>query len=343
MGHATRSKVVISHLLKNHNVHIVSSSRAYQFLNESFPRRVQEIEGFYIGFKDTRVSKMKTFTDTVKSSPKSIKTNVKGYFTLKANFKPDLVISDFESFSYLFAKRHGIPVISIDNMQVMNRCKLDIKVPEEEKDNFKMAKTIVKMKVPNISHYLITAFFDAEPRKENTTMVKPILRDAIIKTHTSEKKHILVYQSTSNQSNVVSLLQQTPTEEFFMYGFNKDEKHGNVILKTFSKQGFIDDLASCKAVITNGGFSLISEAIYFHKPIYSYPLQGQFEQYLNAAYVDKMGYGRNFKTLHPDSLKAFLYDVSVFKSNLSSYEQDGNGELFERLDGLIGKVFKSQN
>jgi len=46
MGHATRSKVVIDFLLKEHNVQVVSSARAYQFLLKSFPERVHEIKGY---------------------------------------------------------------------------------------------------------------------------------------------------------------------------------------------------------------------------------------------------------------------------------------------------------
>ena len=40
MGHATRSKVIIAHLLQNHDVQVLSSSRAYKFLNESFGKDV---------------------------------------------------------------------------------------------------------------------------------------------------------------------------------------------------------------------------------------------------------------------------------------------------------------
>ncbi|MEL6548201.1 MAG: glycosyltransferase family protein, partial [Myxococcota bacterium] len=45
MGHATRSRVVIEHLLaQGHQVHVVVSGRAHRFLTESFAER----EGFSI-------------------------------------------------------------------------------------------------------------------------------------------------------------------------------------------------------------------------------------------------------------------------------------------------------
>ena len=33
---------------------------------------------------------------------------------------------------------------------------------------------------------------------------------------------------------------------------------------------------SARGVITGGGFSLLSEAVYLHKPVLSVPLDGQF-------------------------------------------------------------------
>jgi uncharacterized protein (TIGR00661 family) len=52
MGHATRSKVVIDFLLQEHNVQVVSSSSAYQFLLKSFPQNVHEIKGLHFAYQE---------------------------------------------------------------------------------------------------------------------------------------------------------------------------------------------------------------------------------------------------------------------------------------------------
>jgi uncharacterized protein (TIGR00661 family) len=54
---------------------------------------------------------------------------------------------------------------------------------------------------------------------------------------------------------------------------------------------FLEDLAGCRAVIANSGFSLISESPYLGKPYLAIPVRHQCEQVLNAYYVDKMGCG----------------------------------------------------
>jgi uncharacterized protein (TIGR00661 family) len=338
MGHATRSSVIIEHLLKIHEVTVVSSNRAFTFLHKLFGDRVTEINGFHLAYKNSKVSKTKTLTSTLKTAPKNLLFNYKKYAVIKETFTPDLVISDYESFSFLFAKINNIPLLSIDNIQILSRCTLDIKIPSDEKTNYQIAKTITQAKVTGAFDYFITTFFYPAITKTPTTLVPPIIRKSIEEATPSKGSHILVYQTSTSQNNLISILQELKEETFHVYGFNKSEDHGNVLLKPFSEAGFINDLATAKAVIANGGFSLISECVYLHKPICSIPIQNQFEQFVNASYIEKLGYGRHFNEFHPDSIKAFLYDLSYFEKNLQQYKQDGNKELLKLLDETIAKL-----
>jgi len=163
-------------------------------------------------------------------------------------------------------------------------------------------------------------------------LVAPIVRDIICQAPVSSRKHVLVYQTSSSLSGIKGMLHQIPELEFYVYGYNKEEKDKNVVFKTFSEGGFVHDLASAKAVIANGGFSFISEAVYLKKPVYAFPLQNQFEQFINAAYIEKLGYGRHFPELKADALKAFLYDLPHFTRNLAAYHQQGNILLLQTLE-----------
>jgi uncharacterized protein (TIGR00661 family) len=332
MGHATRSKEVITFLLSlKHNVQIVSSHKAFTFLTKEFPGRVHEIKGLHFGFKDGKVSRRETFLLNLKKGPKNFLFNFSEYLKLEKEFHPDLVISDFESFSWMFAKLHRLPLISIDNMQVMDRCKLEIKIPAAEKQNYLLAKNIVKAKVPGADKYYITSFFDAEVKKKNTIIVPPIIRAAIQNAKPSVGKHVLVYQSAGSPGQLKKVFSRFPHMNFIVYGSGKNEVIENIQFKSFSEEGFIKDFAGCSFVIANGGFSFLSEAVYLHKPVYSFPLRGQFEQYMNAAYIEKSGYGRNFEELNAENMEAFMGSVELYRKNLSAYQQKGNEELFELL------------
>jgi uncharacterized protein (TIGR00661 family) len=110
-----------------------------------------------------------------------------------------------------------------------------------------------------------------------------------------------------------------------------------VHLKKFSETEFVNLLADAKAVICNGGYSFISEAVYLHKPICSVPIANQIEQFVNAAYVQKYGFGRHFNEFTSDNIKSFLYDLPIFEINLLNYKQDGNKLLFESIKNWISK------
>lgn len=337
MGHATRSKVIIEYLLQEHDVQVVTSDRAYSFLVQHFPNHVHQIDGFHLAYKNAVVSVSNTILMTLKNAPKNLLRNFNQYQDVIKNFNADIVISDFESFTFFYAKLHRKPLISIDNMQIINRAKLNIDIPSAEKANYLLAKNIIKAKVPHANQYLISTFFHPEIRKKNTTYIPPIIRTEIIKAKTSTKQHIFVYQTSSSQKNLIAILQQLPQEQFFVYGFNKDEQLGNVTLKSFSEAGFIKDFASAKAVFANGGFSFLSEAVYLQKPILSVPIKNQFEQFVNASYVEKLQYGRHSSDFTADNMKAFLYDLEIYKSNLKNYRQLGNEALFAQLKNTLSR------
>lgn len=338
MGHATRAKVILSHLVKKHDVRIVSSDRAYVFLNKNFSGLVHEIKGFHLAFKKGEVSISKTAGLTLKNAPKNVVSNFKKYKEIHDQFAPDVVISDFESFTYFFAKYKKLPIISIDNMQIMDRGILDITIPKKEKANFKIAKGIVKAKLPKCDQYLVSTFFDVELKKKNTQLIPPVIREEIVQASPSVKNHILVYQSSQVEKEIVPILQKLPHETFFVYGFNKEEKYGNVQLKKFSEMEFIEHFASAKAVIANGGYSFISEAVYLKKPVCSVPIKNQFEQYVNGAYIDKMNYGKMIDEFSVDGIKSFLYDLPSFQKHIEKYAQKGNINLYDTLNNVLEEV-----
>jgi uncharacterized protein (TIGR00661 family) len=338
MGHATRSKVVIDHLLKSHDVRIVSSARAYQFLNRHFPGKVHEIKGFHFAFKGARVSKTDTFFLNLKNAAGNVKHNLKKYIDLDNSFSPDLVISDFESFAYYYAKFLKIPVISVDNIQLMDRCDVDVKIPVAQRENARLAKAIVRAKVPGCDRYFISTFIEASIKKKNTELVPPIVRDEIVKCKPTYGDHVVVYQTAAVLPALVEVLRQLKRVKFIVYGSSVNETLDNVELKTFSEDGFIRDFSSAAAVIANGGYSFLSEAIYLKKPVLSVPLRDQFEQYLNALCIEKCGYGRFAEELSLDILKAFMYDLNEFRSNMKAYNQRGNEVLFGALDAYLNDM-----
>jgi UDP:flavonoid glycosyltransferase YjiC (YdhE family) len=110
----------------------------------------------------------------------------------------------------------------------------------------------------------------------------------------------------------------------------------------FSGTGFLEDLRTARAVIAGGGFSLMSEAVSLGVPILSIPIEGQFEQDLNARYLEQLGYGAWARKLGDSAIRAFLDSTDEYTKSLSQYERQGNRMLFECLDELIDRISRNK-
>jgi uncharacterized protein (TIGR00661 family) len=342
MGHATRSRVILEHLTQHHDVHIVVSGRARDYLAKRF-ENVHNIWGFTINYEGNSVSKWNTLLQNLKGAVTGWPQNVRKYFDLVDQFQPDVVVSDFETFSYLFAKNHFLPVISVDNMQIINRCKHDPSLVAGHEDAFEMTRSIVKAKLPGAFHYVVTTFFYPELRKDRTTLVPSILRPDILEAKSEPGEHLLVYQTSTTNTALVEGLKASglPCR---VYGMRRDitadVTEGNVTFKPFSEKGFIDDLRTARAVVAGGGYTLMSEAVYLHKPLLSVPVEGQFEQVINALYLEKLGYGMYAKKLDGGVLQEFLSRVPKAQEALKGYSQDGNKKCIAALDEQLQKAYE---
>jgi uncharacterized protein (TIGR00661 family) len=345
MGHATRSKVVCEHLVANgHEVKIVVSGRAHAFLSKSFPD-VVEIRGLSIKYVDNAMDRDSTLARNVLAAPQMLYANANRYFEDVVHFEPDLVISDFDSFAWFFAKRHGLPIVSIDNQQIIARCKHDKAIKQGAKVDYQVTKAFVRAKLPGCDHYVITTFFFPPIKKrfrEDTTLVPPILRRSILEAKPKAKfgHHVLVYQTSTSDKTLIPTLNSITGERFVVYGLRKNAHSGNCHMKEFSEDGFVEDLASSKAVVSNGGLSLIGEAVYLGKPVYSVPVRHQFEQIMNARYLDELGYGLHAESIDADLLRMFLREQPRYAARVAKHEQDGNEALFETVDGLVKRLGK---
>ncbi len=340
MGHATRSRVVLEHLLgQGHEIKVVVSGRAHKFLTERLAGRpklsVEEIHGLSLRYFGNRLDKSESLFHNLKKAPKGIKKNIEVYRKVAEDgFTPELVVSDFESWAAFYALNHFLPVVSIDNMQVINRCRQEKSVTKSRGMNFRIAKLAVKVKMPGAYHYLVTSFFYPPVRKRRTTLVPPILRPEILAARREPGDHVLVYQTAANNDELIPTLKKLPYR-FRVYGMGREGTDGNVTLRAFSESGFVDDLRTARAVIAGGGFSLMSEAVSLHVPMLSVPIEQQYEQELNARYLEHLGYGQWAERLDQDVIAGFLARTDELSNNLERFARCDNSMLFACVDELI--------
>jgi len=194
------------------------------------------------------------------------------------------------------------------------------------------------VKVPGATHYLLTTFFRPPIRKKRTSLHPPVLRPEVLAASSEPGSHLLVYQTYTSNQQLPEILKQTGLE-CRVYGLRRElqaeERDGSLVYKPFSEPGFIEDLRTARGVIANGGFTLMGEAVYLHKPMLAEPVAKQFEQILNARYLEKEGYGLCAEEITGPRLDEFLGRIPEFESNLSRYSQDGNEDLLSTLESVL--------
>jgi uncharacterized protein (TIGR00661 family) len=340
MGHAMRSRVVLEHLTAaGHEVETMASQRAVDYLRARFPE-VHRIHGMHIIYEENRVKRSRTLLSNVAQGAQAIPAQIRAYFEMVQDFRPEVVVSDFESWTYLYGKSHRLPVISLDNIQMINRCFHERAIIDEDRAGFEFARAFVKSKLPLADHYLITTFYYPPVRKQRTSLHPSILRPEILGASPRRGDHLLVYQTAEGNDALIAALAASNLE-CRIYGMRRsikeDQVEGNLRYRPFSEAGFIEDLATARGVIAGGGFTLMSECVYLRKPMLSMPIGGQFEQTLNALYLEREGYGKYARALDSATLSAFLDAIPGCEERLAGYSQDGNRRLLEALDGLLDR------
>lgn len=337
MGHAIRSSVIIEHLLKQHDVYIFSSDRAYKFLAGKFDN-VYEIGGFNTVYENNEVNNVKTFLDALKVSPGDLKNGYRTLYKLAREVKPNIIVSDFEIYANLLSKVLSLPLISLDNIHML--AETEYEVPQKHKTDIFTANAVARIYIQKPKRYILTSFFFPplkHPKK--AAIYPPVLRDKILNLKPEKGEHILVYQTSTSSLKIVEGLKKID-EKFIVYGFNKDETDGNLTFRSFNEDLIYEDMRTSKAVIVNGGFTTITEAIYLKKPIYSTPAHKNFEQILNGFYVEKLGYGEMHDDLNIKKLEKFLSRLEVYQENLDKVEPWTNDDILKDLDESIEKYAK---
>lgn len=337
MGHAIRSSVIIDRIKDKYDVYIFSSDRAYKYLNEKFDN-VYKIGGFNTVYINNKVNNTKTLINALKRNPLNIKEGYEELYKKARKLSPDVIVTDFEIYATMVSKLLSIPLISLDNIHMITQTAIDY--PPKHQGEMLKAKGVIKSYIIKPKIHILTSFFYPKIKpKKRAVLYPPVIREDILKLEPTIEDHIIVYQTSKESVKLVEQLKSL-NEKFTVYGFNKDEVDENLTYKLFNENEFYNDLASAKAVICNGGFTFISEAISLKKPIYSVPAIGNFEQTLNGFYVQKLGYGEYHEEMSPKKVEKFLKRLPKYQEKLAKVKKTNNDGIVNELIYRIEKYSK---
>lgn len=338
-GHSSRSHLIGRHLLeKGHDVIFAGSMKSYSYLKGVFgPERVREVMGLRLIYDNGKLATFRTGIQNLKCYPAGRKTN-RSLFGEMKDFKPDLVISDYEPFSAWWAWRREVPYITIDHQSTMTQCVLD-KIPGVGPGGL-AARALTRVYYPGCDRHIAVNFFRAGLRSKKAVLAGPVIREEVLSRSPSQCDAVIFYTTdVSFRARLGEIFGGFSDREFLIYGFNEDSRQGNCIFKRTSTEGFLDDLSRCGGVIATAGFSLICECLHFRKKMLLLPIGGQYEQVMNAYYMQKLGMGICWRDgLCREVVQAFLNGLDDPAEGAEKILYPDNEKFYAILDRVITDV-----
>ncbi len=331
-GHSSRVLTISRALMRlGHEIKVLASNKAFAVLQGQLPD-VREIPGFFFVYRNNRVELVASFWGNL---PLILE---RGRITrqirdLIEDWQPHLAITDFEPFLPRAAHQSGLRCISLDHQGVIPYARP--KLPLAQRIPGFAARTVVGMTgCREYARFATSFFYPLPPQGGNVQFFPPILREKVVGITPRDDNYVVVYQTSNSFMELPALLKQLPFR-CKVFAFERTGEDGNISYYPRSDTRFIEEVGGASWVLTNGGYTLMSEALYLGKPVFSLPVDWQFEQWLNAYYLQDLGYG-----MMCDEHRDFNVKIREFMGRLDDYRRRISQENFYGNERALARILE---
>lgn len=151
-----------------------------------------------------------------------------------------------------------------------------------------------------------------------------MLRPEIVATTPENQPHLVAYWRRFAPQNVLDALQASG-REVRVYGLGSRPRSGNLVFHAISEQRFLEDLASSSALVSTAGNQLVGEALFLGKPVLAFPESRNFEQYINAHFLDQSGAGAwaEMEQVSAAHISGFLGRLDEYRARIHRSRMNG--------------------
>ncbi|WP_395374104.1 MJ1255/VC2487 family glycosyltransferase [Marinicella sp. W31] len=288
-GHITRARAMVEAFAKTHlQVDFLFSGRkASDYFDMQCFGDYQVKTGLTFQVDKGRVNYLKT----AMAAP--VREFRRDYRSLDVH-QYDVILTDFEPITAWAGKQADIPVIGLGHQYVF-----DFPIPQKKAGtisswflrNYAPVKECLAVHWDHFDQPILPPIIEAESAFENRI----------------DSGKVVVYLPFEQQRNIAELFSKLTDFQFSVYSPRPAESgYKHIQFKPLSRDGFLQELHQCDAVIANAGFELSSEALHLGKRLLVKPLSGQVEQHSNAIALNYLKYGRSMMDLDVGIIKDFL-------------------------------------
>ncbi len=301
-GHATRIATLVERLERDHEMLIFTSADALEFLARRFPLavlpgksgssvRLVEIPGIVFQYSGGRLDVPRSIAAGLDYQARQVGPLVDRMIRELDAFGADLAVTDFEPALPRAAARQQIPLVSVDHQHFLLAYDLG-SLPLSLRWQAWFMSHAVWMYVNDATDTVVSAFFRPPLRRgwEHVVQTGPLLRREVVGAEPRDHGFVLSYLRRHTPFEAITALADCgmPVK---VYGLGHREHVGNISFHAIDERRFIEDLASCRCMVSAAGNQLIGEALHLGKPMLVLPERAHAEQLMNSHFLAGMGCG----------------------------------------------------
>src|SRR5262249_49892129 len=182
---------------------------------------------------------------------------------------------------------------------------------------------------------VVSSFFRPDIPARGVRVVGPLLRDAVRTARPRRGDHLLVYFNQGDEQLTPRIEEELAALRMpiVVYATRDRAADRDIVYKRTGDATFLDDLASCRAVLSTAGNQLVGETMHLGKPILVMP-EDTVEQRMNALAVERLGVGARVDAaaLAAGALRAFRAKERVYAERGLALRTDGREEALAALE-----------
>ncbi|MEM7244520.1 MAG: glycosyltransferase family protein [Acidobacteriota bacterium] len=336
-GHATRARVLIEALRREHSLRIFAPADGHDFLAPLYAGTgvdLRPMPGPVFGYD--RQGDVDYLATARANLGYTLRLNglVSRLAAELREARPDLVIADFEPALPRAARRVGVPFVSLDHQHLLVTHEIP-GLPPKARRMLPLLRTVVRAYHQGAAKTLVSSFHAGPLRQgvRDVATVGVLLRPEITASRFTHGDYLVAYFRKRAPEGVLDVLARSG-RPVRIYGLGERADQGSLVFRPISERDFLDDLASCAAVVTTAGNQLIGEALSLQKPVLATPEPGNVEQVVNAALLEDSGCGRGLVEggLDDATLTAFLNRLPAYREAAASRCFDGTRDVLAVID-----------
>jgi uncharacterized protein (TIGR00661 family) len=174
--------------------------------------------------------------------------------------------------------------------------------------------------------------------KYNPAVFGAIIKDKILHANPTTGSHVTVYLPALSDRTLERLLASLKGQLFEIFSSETKTayRQDNLYFRPIEQASFNQSMIGCKGIICGAGFETPAEALQLGKKMLAIPIKGQYEQYCNAAALDRLG----VNTLLPtESLET--RHITEWLETATPVQLDYSRSIQESLEYLVTVGTKS--